>query len=246
MAVVKANYVKRENGEKARAKATVRYIQHRLGQDGQTITRQLFGSDGPMDRQEAYRMIDEAKEGSVFYRLVLSPDPKEEDVKRDLDFRDLTEQTMHALEERAGRPVLWVAALHADHAPHRHVHVIAILPKRLNVKDFNHIRDAATQTCLEQRLLLDLGQTRERERPYPLPSFTKAAASPGTSARRDGPLAPSKDPPSMLRTCTCPRCRAVYVHSARDPAHQCISCGLTLHRGRAPALQQTKEAAWER
>ena len=61
MAVVKANYVRPGGGAKARAKASIRYIQHRRGEDGERITRQLFGSDGPMERDEAYRMIDEAK-----------------------------------------------------------------------------------------------------------------------------------------------------------------------------------------
>ena len=102
MAVVKANYVRRGGGAKARAKASIRYIQHRRGEDGQAVTRQLFGSDGPMERDEAYRMIDEAKKGDMFYRLVVSPDPKEEDRPKDLDMRMLTERTIRTLEERAG------------------------------------------------------------------------------------------------------------------------------------------------
>ena len=103
-----------------------------------------------------------------------------------------------------------------------------------------------------QRLLLDLGQTRERERPYPLPSFARsshaAALRASAPARQaDGPLGPSLSLPSLLRTRTCPRCQAVHVHTARAPAHQCNSCGLTLHRGREPVLQhEEKEAAWER
>ena len=76
MAIVKANYVRRGKQEKAGAKANIRYIQHRRGQDGTTITRPLFGSDGAMDRQEAYRMIDTAPKGSLFFRFKISPDPK--------------------------------------------------------------------------------------------------------------------------------------------------------------------------
>src|SRR3954469_20210777 len=84
MAIVKANFVKRDKSAKGRAKASIRYIQHRRGKDGEAITRTLFGSDGEMSRTEAYRMIDEAKKGSLFYRIVISPDPKGEDERRDL------------------------------------------------------------------------------------------------------------------------------------------------------------------
>ncbi len=63
----------------AKAKAHVRYIQHRRGKDGEKITRTLFGFDGAMSRKQAYEMIDEAKKGAWFYRFVISPDPKRED-----------------------------------------------------------------------------------------------------------------------------------------------------------------------
>jgi len=171
MAIFKANYVKRGQTARDLAKASVRYIQHRRGKDGETITRTLFNNDGPMDRHEAYRMIDEAKKGSLFYRFVLSPDPKNEDHNHDLDMRDIAMQTMQALEERLGQSVLWVGAIHADHAPHLHAHLIAIVPQRLYVKDFEILRQATTEASLEQRHFLDLAQTHERKRPYPLPAF---------------------------------------------------------------------------
>ena len=171
MAIFKANYVKRGKTAKALAKASVRYIQHRRGKDGETLTRTLFGSDGVMERYEAYQMIDEAKKGSFFYRFVLSPDPKKEDHNHDLDMRDIARQTILALEERLGQSILWVGAIHDDHAPHLHAHLIAIIPQKLNVKDFAILRQATTEASLEQRHFLDLIQTHERERPYPLPTF---------------------------------------------------------------------------
>jgi hypothetical protein len=171
MAIFKANYVKRGTTAKALAKASVRYIQHRRGKDGETLTRTLFGSDGVMERYEAYQMIDEAKKGSLFYRFVLSPDPKKEDHNHDLDMRDIARQTILALEERLGQSLLWVGAVHDDHAPHLHAHLIALVPQKLKVKDFEMLRQATTEAALEQRRFLDLIQTHERERPYPLPTF---------------------------------------------------------------------------
>src|SRR6266702_1810070 len=105
MAIVKATYTKRRDS----AKAAIRYIQHRKGHDGANITRTLFGSDGLMGRWEAYRMIDDAEQGSLFFRIILSPDPKQEDTSKDLFLREITEHTMQSLEARVHQPISWVA-----------------------------------------------------------------------------------------------------------------------------------------
>ena len=247
MAIVKANYVKRGKGERGRAKATIRYNQHRRGQDGATITRTLFGSDGAMDRYEAYRMIDEAKRGSIYYRFVISPDPAREDQRHDLDMREITMRTLQALEERVRQPILWVGALHDDHAPHRHTHVVAVVPQRLYVKDFELLRKEATRACGQQRRLLDLGRYRERERPYQAPSLPRnpAYTTPRRQYRQSHVSGGSL--PAPLRTCTCPRCQTVHVHTLRDPVHRCSSCGLILHRQKQLTLTlQRKEAGWQR
>src|SRR5947199_10590395 len=113
MAVVKANYVERGKGEKGRAKATIRYIQHRRDREGERVTRTLFGYDGTLSREQAYAMIDEAPQKStLFYRIVLSPAPAREDRYKDLDLPDVTIHTMLALEERLGKQIQFVAALH--------------------------------------------------------------------------------------------------------------------------------------
>src|SRR5438094_1737632 len=140
MAIVKATYTK----SKKVAKATIRYNQYRPGKEKTPTTRTLFGIDGAMGRWQAYRMIDEAEKGSVFFRFIISPDPKQEDTQQDLRLREVTEQTMDALEERLHNQVSWVAAVHDDHAPHRHVHVVAVVAGRLNAQDFESLRQAAT------------------------------------------------------------------------------------------------------
>lgn len=147
MAIFKATYTSNAAG----AKATIRYIEHRSGKENAKITRTLWGIDGKMERGEAYRMIDEAEKGSVFFRFVISPDPVKEDTHKDIFLRDITEQTMLTLEDRLHRQIQWVAATHDDHAPHRHVHVLAILPKRLQVQDLKLLREVATEAALEQR-----------------------------------------------------------------------------------------------
>src|SRR5207248_11657647 len=147
MAVVKANYGRRGTGERDRAKATIRYIQHRRGQDGERVSRTLFGRYGEMERHEAYRIIDEAGKGSVFYRFIISPDPKREDRNHDLDMREIAMRTMVTLEERLGTSILWVGAVHDDHAPHLHAHLVAVVPQRLSVEDLDALRARTTDAA---------------------------------------------------------------------------------------------------
>jgi hypothetical protein len=159
MAIVKATYTKHRQG----AKASIRYIEHRPGKEGVKITRTLFGVDGAMTRTDAYRMIDESEKGSVFFRFVLSPDPTTEDTEKDLFLREITERAMLHLEDRLHKQVSWVAVEHADHVPHRHVHVVAVVKGRLQSQDFTALRLAATQACLAQRRERDLAREQARE-----------------------------------------------------------------------------------
>lgn len=145
------------------AKAAIRYIANRPGKEGKRLIRTLFNTDGKMERSEAYQIVNQAQKGSYFFRIVISPDPQKEDSGRDLSIREIVEKTMHSLEDRFKRQLQWVGAIHADHAPHRHVHLVAILPGRLQVHDLAILRETATAASLEQRQQLDLAQTaRER------------------------------------------------------------------------------------
>ena len=68
----------------------------------------------------------------------------------------MTEKTIHALEGKLQQPVYYVAAVHAEHADHRHVYLLASVPRRLNPPELQCLTETATQVCLEQR--------RERDR----------------------------------------------------------------------------------
>jgi hypothetical protein len=157
MAIVKATYTKSSNI----AKAAIRYIEHRPGREGEKVTRGLFGIDGTMDRQQAYQMIDEAEKGTAYFRLVISPDPAREDTEKDLHLAELTRQTLLTLEERLNKEVPYVAVEHDDHAPHRHIHVVALVRGRLNTQDFQAMRQTATDAALFQRQERD--QAREQQ-----------------------------------------------------------------------------------
>jgi hypothetical protein len=160
MAIITAKFSK----SKARMKAAIRYIEHRSGKDGQKVKRELFGTDGVMDRQQAYQMIDEAGKGTAFFRIVISPDPTKEDTERDLHLAELTRQTILTLEERLQKEVPYVAAEHNDHAPHRHIHVLALVRGRITTPDLQALRDTATQTALGQRQERDLQQQAQQQK----------------------------------------------------------------------------------
>jgi hypothetical protein len=159
MAIVKATYTRTRAG----AKASIRYIAHRPDRDGRRANRVLFGSDGALTRAEAYAMIDAAEQGTVFFRFAISPDPREEDTHHDLHMREITDATIEQLEHQLGKPVLYVAAVHADHAPHRHVHVVACVTGRLAPRDFQAMREAATTAALTQRRERDLVRAHQQE-----------------------------------------------------------------------------------
>ena len=162
MAIVVANYTKSAGS----AKANIRYIQNRPGKDGQRIVRTLFSSEGvAMKREEAYEIIDEAQRGSTFFRIKISPDAKTEDINRDLSIQEVVEKTMHDLEERLNKRVSWVAAVHQDHTPLRHAHILAVIRERL--LPVQAMRQVATDSCLVQRQELDQirdHQQKEQER----------------------------------------------------------------------------------
>jgi hypothetical protein len=161
MAVVKASFVKRGKVGNAKAKDTIRYIQHRTGKDNERVMRPLFGSDGPMQRLEAYQFIDEAPKGTKFFTFIINPDPDKEDTHKDLDMRAITMTTMQTIEEIVGTPVIWVAAIHDDHTDKNHVHALAALQGRLDKPDLDRVRAATTKECLEQRRELDRVLERE-------------------------------------------------------------------------------------
>ncbi len=150
--IVKANYT-RKGGT---AKASVRYIENRPGKDGTRIQRTLFNGDGKVQRAAVYTMIDQAGRNCYFFRLVISPDPTSEDSDNNLALQEIAERTVQSLEDRFQRPLQWVATIHADHAEHRHIHAIAIVPQRLNVQDFQRMKSAAAEAAREQRRQLEL------------------------------------------------------------------------------------------
>ena len=72
------------SGKQGSDKANIDYIAHRENREGENVTRRLFGHDGEMSKEQAYQMIDEAGDNIYFYRIMISPDPENEDARKTL------------------------------------------------------------------------------------------------------------------------------------------------------------------
>ena len=225
---------------------------HRRDLEGRKVTRDLFSFDGFVSKETAYRMIDEVpKKGRYYYRVVISPDSRREDSYRDLDLRHLTIATMLKLEERYGKSIQFVAAIHDDHAPHRHVHALVILNgRRLTRADFAALRDHARNRALTQRRFLDrrrrLELLEERSRSYRPPfvdggntSSNRAYAQTPTAshtaryyARRDCSKGRFYAPAPRLCSYLCPVCGRYQALPLSRTGYRCLADGTPLRRER--------------
>jgi hypothetical protein len=160
--IVKASYTR----ALADAKRYVRYIAHRSAGRPGRATRELWNEHGRLDRTQVYELLDRHPEGrgTSYFRFAVSPDPRTEDTHKDLDVRALAARTLRELEDRLGRPVAWVAALHDDHADHRHAHVLAVVHGVVRTDDLRALAREATAAARDQRRQLDHDRGREPAR----------------------------------------------------------------------------------
>ncbi len=154
MAIVKAKYLR----SKPRIKAHLRYITHRRGEEGERITRPLFGRDGALSKQQIYDMIDNARRGAVFHKFVINFHPLKEDTRKDLNLWELTRKTLEQIKTQFGDSVPFVATIHDDHTLLRHVHGFFIVEGRLPKEEFAKIKGlwkVASKEVWRQRRRLD-------------------------------------------------------------------------------------------
>src|SRR5579859_7283434 len=99
VSVIRINFVKKDENERKMAKENIKYIENRLGKDGEKTQRTLFTATGIVTRLQVYEMIDQAEQGSTFFRIKICPDPVKEDTGKDLLLREITKKTLD-LEEK--------------------------------------------------------------------------------------------------------------------------------------------------
>jgi hypothetical protein len=163
MAIVKA-YFTRSSGK---IKKTLHYIVHRPGREGEKLNRELFGhTEESIRMEDAYRRLT-AGEGMTFFHLKINFHPQREDTRKDLNLRDITRQSMMALEERLQRPIRFLAVEHNDHTPLRHIHAIVLVKlgrgERIGIEDWKACREVATEQARLQRRALDVVRHFQRD-----------------------------------------------------------------------------------
>ena len=99
MALVRLKYT-RNNEE---IKANLRYFTHRAGREHEKKTRTIFTNVGQTDKREFYRQVAYVGRGTVFFKFMISPDPRREDSGKDLDLPFITRRTIRKLEKAVGR-----------------------------------------------------------------------------------------------------------------------------------------------
>jgi DNA-directed RNA polymerase subunit RPC12/RpoP len=133
---------------------------------------------------------------------------------------------MLALEERLGKQIQFVATLHDDHSPHRHVHTLALVQgARLTREDFRALREEATERALSQRRMRD----HIREHTVMLKrgrySGLKRFALPGSKS---------------YQSYTCPLCGYHQALPASNRGYRCPACGLRMRRERISEVYRTQ------
>ncbi|MBV8894478.1 MAG: hypothetical protein JO266_21300 [Acidobacteria bacterium] len=197
---------------------------HRREEKGKKITRELFGWEEEGKRKiEAYEAIDKAGKKYRFLHMTISPDPKREDTRRDLDLKEMIQKTMLTLQGQfTDEDIYFFASVHEGHTDKRHVNMLVLVPARLNREQLVLLRQSATDNANAQRERLDqdLGVSTEKS-----PVQTRmwnasrgAARSKQVSARAD---AGSWDP-------RCPVCLTPLERSGRFL--KCDNCELLLSR----------------
>lgn len=104
-------------------KAHIKYIESRKDERGERTSRELFGKDGPMTRQEFYRILKgQPEKGVIAHKLCFSMSREDYEAQK-IDLKRLTKDTISEWEFKTGRQYNWIACIH-DKASNPHVHIV--------------------------------------------------------------------------------------------------------------------------
>lgn len=149
------NYIHRTKTMRVQAKKHLGYIGERPGKDKADIIRSLFGKAGKFTKEQVEKMIEDAPDNTLFWRLKLNPDPVLENPEKILNLEELTRDAVSWLEERIGkndtpRNIPFVGAIHDDHTPLAHMHAILFIQRQgrekpIYVSVLNDFREYVSQ-----------------------------------------------------------------------------------------------------
>jgi hypothetical protein len=231
MAIVKVKYSRSID----HIKDHLRYIVHRPGKDREHMTRELFDMFDHRDKAHAYELMDATKH-PLFFKIIINPDPKREDTRKDLDLQYLTRQTLREMQRLIGRDDLpFVATIHNDHTPLRHIHAIAMVQGKIAKADFYQLKNlwkTATEEARQQR------RSRDRVREHPRVQYLTQArvlTQPIFTQRRERAFKPLR----MQHGCDhCGLGQRTGIPSWRN---NCPSCHKPLNQEKTLELQLNRQ-----
>ena len=108
----------------------------------------------------------------LFFKIIINFDVKKEDTFKDLDLQHITRQTLRQMQRLIGREVPFVAVIHDDHTPLRHIHAIGMVQGRIAKADFQKLKTLRLTATAEARAIR---RQRDRIRDHPRMQFLTQA-----------------------------------------------------------------------
>jgi hypothetical protein len=230
MAIVKVKYTR----DPMKIKEYLRYIVHRPGKDREAMARELFDDFDRTDKDHAYEHIDATKH-PLFFKFILNFDAIKEDTFKDLDLQHITRKTLDAMKRMIGRDMPFVAAIHDDHTPLRHVIAIGMVEGRIAKADFAKLKTlwlTATDEARRQR------RQRDRVREHPRVQFltqAKVRTQPVFTKQRSRSLKP------LLLQPGCDHCGYGEITGIPKYRHYCPSCHKPLNQEKSLHLDLSRQ-----
>lgn len=158
-AIVKTNYCHADRGGLKAAVGSIYYYSHRRDREGQVVERLGFSREREgLNTQQMSELIQQG-DGQYFYRMVLSPGAEKDS---DVNLQEWTRDTLLELEEKYGE-FPYVAIEHRDQTDYAHVHVVAVLDKKLDKDDLENLRDVGSEIYDLRREWYEPTLTQARE-----------------------------------------------------------------------------------
>jgi type IV secretory pathway TraG/TraD family ATPase VirD4 len=181
-----------------------------------------------LDKRQAYEAIDNARSGTRFLRVTISPDPKREDSGRDLNLREITREMMREFQKQfPGRIIQFFAAVHEGHTDKRHVNLLVLFPGgRLTKHHWKALRERTTAKALAERTSIDLSNEAAPEHN----SFRYQARLKKRRSVEHSYATSSYSRPKPL----CPLCLGPMDWNGQ--ALECPNCHLSFSRGKGSRL----------
>jgi hypothetical protein len=151
------SYIHRGKTAKREAHETLGYNHNRPGSDNEEGEgRILFGTDGkPMSEKEALELIENASKNTLFWKMILSPDPNSENKDKLLDLQQLTDDLVRYLKKELKRPIPYIGVVH-NNTDIPHVHAIILIERfgremLITKKRIEALKKLAAGQALEQQ-----------------------------------------------------------------------------------------------